>query len=203
MKKVWLSILIILVSVQSSTEAIPNVKTDTKTEKKADFRIAYNKVRQEEGYYANHPHDLGKKTYAGITKKYNPDWYGWKYIDKYKLQQNQQVTGKDSLMTEFYVLDYYLTIWVKEGFNTLTNQEVANYLFDLRIHVSRRQAIKLINRAYNTNYVNTEYWVDNTLDTFDLTTLKEVRTEYYLKRIKSNPTQIVWKKGWLKRANKI
>lgn len=205
MKKLWLTVLILMVSIHSSTEAgFTKLNLITTIEiKYVDFRTAYNKVRKEEGYYSNHPKDFGKRTYAGITQKYNPDWYGWTYVNKYRLNQNQQVTGIDSIYVEFYVLDFYLDIWIGEGFHRLTNQVVADYLFDTRIHLSRKQTIKLLNKTYSLSIAMTEDWVDDRLDSIDLALLKQTRKNYYLNRIKSNPSQIVWKRGWLKRANKI
>lgn len=203
MKVLWFTIILTLLLVHESTEATFIKPTETVEEVKyADFRIAYNHVRKEEGFYSNHPNDLGKETYAGITKKYNPNWYGWNYVNKYRLKQNEPVTGIDSLITEFYVQDFYLDIWVKEGFYKLTNQEVANYLFDTRVNLSRKQTIKLLNRTYSTPVVNTEQWILSSMDHYNITLLKKTRTNYYLNRIKANPSQIVWKKGWLKRANK-
>ncbi len=203
MKVLWLSILITFMTVRISSETTLIKPSDITLEVEyVDFKIAYNRVRKEEGYYSNHPKDLGKETYAGITKKYNPTWYGWNYVDKYQLKQNQPVTGVDSLITEYYVQDFYLDIWVKEGFYLLQNQEVANYLFDTRVNLSRKQTIKLLNRTYSTPVVNTEQWVLSSMDHYNITLLKKTRTNYYLTRIKANPSQVVWKKGWLKRANK-
>lgn len=39
---------------------------------------------KHEGGYANHPADKGGETYRGITRKHNPEWSGWKYIDEVK-----------------------------------------------------------------------------------------------------------------------
>ena len=206
MKKIWLCIITLLVTINSATEATLIKSTSSLVEDKsiqyADFTLAYKQVREEEGYYSNHPNDLGKETYAGITKRYNPDWYGWNYVDKYNLKQNQYVPKQDSLMTEFYVLDFYLTIWVKEGFDQLTNQTIANYLFDMRVNLSRRQTIKLLQQISTLPIVNTEKWVLSSMDSLDITLLKKARTAYYLNRIKKNPSQLVWRKGWLRRATK-
>ncbi len=37
-----------------------------------------------EGGYANHPSDKGGETYRGITRKHNPNWEGWAFIDEVK-----------------------------------------------------------------------------------------------------------------------
>lgn len=37
-----------------------------------------------EGGYANHKNDKGGETYRGITRKHNPNWNGWAFIDNVK-----------------------------------------------------------------------------------------------------------------------
>lgn len=159
------------------------------------FIEAYCKVRELEGNYVNDPLDLGKETYAGITTRYNPDWYGWRYIKNKKLKRCQYVPE-----AELWVLDYYLDIWVKEGFYKLRNQEVANYLFDTRIHLSQKRTIQLINDTYNLKIDNNAEWITYKLNRIDLSKLREARINYYYKRFKKNPTQLKFKRNWLRRA---
>jgi hypothetical protein len=200
MKKLWLLILSLFISIQSAQE-MPLMTPVMETITYADFRTSYNRVREYEGYYVNHKDDKGLETYAGITSKYNNDWQGWKYVRKHNLKWNQPVTGKDSVITEFYVLDYYLTIWVREGFDKLTNQEVADYLFDTRIHLSRRSVIKLMNRTYNMSLnKHTREWIDPSFDTLNINLLKLARIQYYAKLIERDSTQKIFKTNWLKRA---
>ena len=205
MKKLILCVLSVLLTFNAPTVAENRVYEEPKKViVYADFRSAYNRLRKYEGFYANHKDDLGKVTYAGITKKYNSNWYGWNYIDRYNLKPNEQVTGQDSLIVEFYVLDYYLDIWISEGFDKLKNQAIANYLFDMRVHMSRRQTIKLLNKLYPTADLKMrKEWVDPILDKIDLQWLKNARLKYYDHLMKKNPKQNFWKKGWTKRANDL
>ncbi len=205
MKIILLCLVFLLTNPDTSTEAviypISKIKSTIQT---VDFITAYNKIRKEEGFYSNHPNDKGAKTYCGITQKYNPDWYGWNYLNKYQLTQNQAVTGKDSLIVEHYVMDYYLDIWITEGFYTLTNQQIANYLFDMRIHIARKRTITLINTSHKTLQIqNKLFWITPQLNSLNINQLKEERSKYYLSFIKKYPEQTIWKKGWLKRANRI
>lgn len=173
----------------SSTIHLTNLKN-------ADFRITYKKIRWEEGNYVNDSLDLGKETYGGVTAKYNPDWYGWRYISNKNLKYNQYVAE-----AEPWVLDYYVTIWVREGFYRLSNQEVANYLFDTRVHLSRKQTIRLINRAYNLSLdENNEDWITLQLSRLDLTPLRAERIDHYKWLINKIPTQKKWWKNWQARA---
>jgi len=204
MKKLWLCILLVTsIGVQAKNEGLPGMYPTESTVETVDFNLVYKNIRKEEGYYVNHPNDLGKRTYAGITEKHNKDWLGWYYVNKHNLKWNEQVKGKDSLMVEMLVKDYYLDIWVKEGFIKLRNQEVANYLFDMRVHMFRTQTVNLINSNFGFSNDKRELgWVKPEFDYLDINVLKKARVNYYLKLIKRKPTQITFKKNWLKRAKK-
>ena len=47
----------------------------------ADFATAYAPLAGFEGGWCNVPGDSGGETYAGIARRYWPDWPGWKLID--------------------------------------------------------------------------------------------------------------------------
>lgn len=197
MKWIITIILACLITGNSIEMPIGTVSTlDLVNLKKANFLLTYKKIRWEEGNYVNDSLDLGKETYGGVTAKYNPDWYGWRYISSKNLKYNQYVAE-----AEPWVLDYYVTIWVREGFYRLSNQEVANYLFDTRVHLSRKQTIRLINRAYNLSLdENNEDWITLQLSRLNLTPLREERINYYKWLINKIPTQKKWWKNWQARA---
>ena len=52
----------------------------------ADFNLSIPKILKHEGGYVDNPNDIGKETYGGISRKYNPNWEGWKFIDDWKLR---------------------------------------------------------------------------------------------------------------------
>lgn len=201
MKKLWLVILLLVGPIVQTKESPIESKPETVKIQKAEFRLSYEKIRKHEGYYVNNPVDKGKETYAGITRVSNPEWRGWSYISRYPLRWNQSVTGKDSTIVEFHVMDYYLDIWVKEGFMNLKNQEIADYLFDTRIHLSKKYTVRLLNKTFKT-HVNhrKDEWVTSDMDTLDLATFKKARHDYYLRLIKRDSTQVIFKKNWLRRA---
>ncbi len=168
---------------------------------KASFMVSYNRIRKYEGFYSNHPEDKGGKTYVGIAYNYNKDWMGWQYVDKHDLKWNEYVTGKDSAMVEYLTLDYYLTIWVNEGFDRLRDQRVADYLFDTRIHLSKRQTIKLI-RNYGIPIPGFDpSWVHSKMGELNLEEFSKIRMKYYQRLIDRNPEQKVFFYNWSKRAN--
>lgn len=195
MKVLWITLLLIGLTAVAADERPLEKTKKVIVEKKASFQAAYQKIRKEEGYYNNDPVDLGGETYAGITMRYNPEWYGWRYIHGKKFKRNQY-----SPEAEFWVLDYYLTIWVKEGFYDLHDQDIANYLFDTRVNISSYETIRLLNRYHQANLEFIDNWVHPRLDSMNLNTFRKSRIHYYSRIIKKRPEQIKWKKAWFARA---
>jgi hypothetical protein len=184
-----LLLLLLLLPLLTNSEGIEVPKVVDK----ANFVETYNHLRAYEGNYVYHINDKGGETYAGITRRYNPEWYGWKYVDRYPNKRHTYVPE-----AEFWVKDYYLTIWVREGFYLLENQDVANFLFDTRIHLSKRQTIKLLRRMGITT--DESEWAAG-LDSLDVGELRKLRTGYYYRLVSRNPRQKVFIKGWIKRVS--
>ena len=177
---------------------------------KASFLIAYGITGSYEGGYANVESDLGEETYRGISRKFCKDWRGWSRIDEYKLKcgpPDQNYYFND--LTDWYVTDFYLDIWIKEGFSDLENQAIANYLFDFRVHSPI--AVKMIQRVLNDcshqfkldNQMNPEMIVAlNKIDATDfLMSIKKIRIDFYNHVADRNPSQQKFLCHWLKRAN--
>lgn len=97
-------------------------------------------VLKFEGGYANVPGDKGGETYRGISRVKNPDWAGWKAIDKIKkpnilsktkiIPQNTIFPELEQLVANFYFDNYF----VKNGFHRLNNTKTALTLFDWAVH---------------------------------------------------------------------
>lgn len=195
--------LLLLLPLLTNSRGLPQSTTLPIT---ASFREAYEYVRGFEGNYVNIRLDRGGETYGGITRKYNPEWYGWRYVDKYPNIRHTFVPE-----AEFWVMDYYLTIWVKEGFYKIKNQQVANYLFDMRIHLSKYRAIDMLGKLGVDVDDESEWvpddrwewdggqWVKISINNIDLTKLSEIRKRYYLRIVERSPHQKIFIKGWLKR----
>src|SRR3546814_16111313 len=64
----------------------------------------------------------------------HPGWEGWYVIDEVKNKQRHQLIPE----VEFFVKDFYLSIWVREGFENIEDYSLALNLFDFRIHSSPR-----------------------------------------------------------------
>lgn len=109
----------------------------------ADFEIAFNRTMKSEGGYVLHtvPGDRGGMTYAGISRKYNPDWAGWVLIDA----GNLDVVKLSDLVGDFYVEKYWDRIWGNE----IDSQEIANVLFDFAVNAGVRTAVRLAQQVLN------------------------------------------------------
>jgi lysozyme family protein len=108
----------------------------------ANFDVAYQITLKHEGGYANDPNDKGGETYCGIARKYTDAknypkgsggylWPGWSWIDSYKKRN-----GRIKYGTRFKELDqvtrdfYYNYKWSIARGEYITNQDVANFVFD-------------------------------------------------------------------------
>lgn len=100
----------------------------------ADFKRAFEKTLLAEGGYklTNIKGDNGKQTYAGISRKYHPDWVGWAYVDR-------QQTPPADLVRDFYKSEF----WDKISGDKLLSQGVAESIYDFGVNADWRVSAKL------------------------------------------------------------
>lgn len=215
MKKLILLIVLFIGVVRISNEAtIDNqilMPTEIVQPENAQFHIAYKIVLEHEGYYSNHSKDRGRETYSGITRKYNKDWNGWERLDRYKrstgkIKWNQKIDELDSL-----VMNFYLGIWIDEGFHELRSQKIANYVFDFRINSP--VGMKIVQRSLNDLGYNVP--LTRKLDKATINALNDVneeeffevmvgrRVRFYTNIVKNDKSQKGFLNHWLKRAKTI
>jgi len=78
------------------------------------FEDAYNDLIKDEGGYVNDPDDSGGETYKGISRRYNPEWSGWRIIDNYKANKEnfkdflKTDTNLEALVQAYYKANYWL-----------------------------------------------------------------------------------------------
>ena len=58
----------------------------------ADFLISFKKTNINEGGFVDDPSDSGGMTYAGVSRKWFPNWEGWKIVDAHKPLHRNQIT---------------------------------------------------------------------------------------------------------------
>jgi len=112
----------------------------------ADFLLAYKKTARNEGGWNHVAGDTGGETYKGISRNNFPSWAGWKRIDKLKpLKHGAFINdpGLDHLVHQFYIDNF----WNKIMGDKITNQEIADSMFDSAVNMGVKAAIKLAQRA--------------------------------------------------------
>jgi lysozyme family protein len=121
----------------------------------ADFIKAYKiTILGNEGGY--NPGISEKETYRGIDRGANPQWGGWPIIDAIKKSNPGLTTGKMNLMLSqnlslqtnierFYKINYWDTI----NLDDVTDQQLANNLFDCSVNQGGGMARKLMQTACN------------------------------------------------------
>jgi lysozyme family protein len=97
----------------------------------ADFVQAYEKTIRAEGGYVLHnvPGDRGGMTYAGIARRYHPNWPGWAHID----------AGSEppaELVREFYRERF----WGRIRGDEIASQAIAETIYDFAVNAGVKTA---------------------------------------------------------------
>lgn len=103
----------------------------------ADFAQAFEKMIRNEGGYRLHEvkGDRGGMTYAGIARKFHPHWPGWILLDSGE-RDNPKLT---QMVRNFYLENF----WSSAHGDKISNQTVAETLFDFAVNTGSRVAVKL------------------------------------------------------------
>lgn len=183
----------------------------------ADFLKAFVITLGNEGGYSNNPSDAGGETYAGISRKFNPNWEGWKIVDRSKVNGQFKPTVSDKALLDiavqyFYKNNYWDTIRLSE----VNNQDIANELFDTSVNMGSTTGIKLIQEACNLLNNEGKLYPDidvdgkigpKTLSTINshpypvtlFNLLNILQGEKYVNICRAKPSQEVFMRGWLNR----
>lgn len=76
---------------------------------KENFDTAFAFMLSWEGGHSNDPDDPGGETYKGISRKKNPQWSGWQFVDK------KDFVSAEREIEHFYKMNY----WHKCGCDNL------------------------------------------------------------------------------------
>lgn len=100
----------------------------------ADFLPAFEKMIVAEGGYklTDIANDKGGQTYAGIARKFHPDWQGWKAVDIGQIPSSDLVRG-------FYREKF----WEVVRGDSIMRQDIAESLFSFAVNAGQGTAIKL------------------------------------------------------------
>lgn len=179
----------------------------------ADFNNALEKVLQNEGGYSNDPHDPGRETYAGISRRFWPHWDGWKTIDKYKpLGNNQMIHETAEDVAEFY----FNTFWLPLKCDKIANESIAESLFDFAVNVGRKRAIRVLQDTVNIYSGKKRIKVDGIMGEKTLAGIEAAcrrslkfpngfirfRIDFYFDLCYNSPKKYRYLRGWIIRSLK-
>lgn len=171
-----------------------------------------NKTLETEGYYVNDPSDSGGETYCGIARNSNPNWQGWKIVDKHKpLKWNQKIQDSEleRLVIEIYDSKYYQSIKADK----IDSDMIRVHLYDMGVNAGTGAAVKLLQKAINKVYGVT-IAVDGAIGNITLTytnnkaKLNELVNEfinqrriYYHNLVNIKPSNRKFLQSWLNRVD--
>lgn len=170
----------------------------------ASFDIAYNTyIKPNEGGYSNVPQDKGGETYAGIARNYHPSWPGWTYIDFIKRTKGEIARNAKFPDIQHQVDQFYLEWWNSRRYGEIKSQDLANLLFDYNVN-SSTTAIKAVQRLVGVPIDGVmgpmTIAAINAADPVKLyNALKEDRRQLYEALIARDPSQEVFRSGWMAR----
>ena len=165
----------------------------------ASFTLAFKRLLEAEGKYSDHPKDRGGETAFGISRKFYPEWEGWKYIDK-----GDWATAKE-LAKEHYKKEY----WDKLKLSKVKEQEVAEFIFDTCVNLGLAMGVKYLQKALRlSGHPSLEVdgilgpktlYAVNTADPNRLLTIyRGFRAYHYIRLVEGGyGTEFIY--GWLRR----
>lgn len=186
----------------------------------ADFQQAYERTNRYEGkVISNHQLDRGGETYAGISRRHHPKWGGWPIVDR-TLRNHVQPTGVDlanlrDLHAKFYLDEF----WTRIGGSTISDQTVAEEVYDTAVNCGARRAVEWLQSALNVCNRRGMRWPDVRVDglpskeTMDaiskacsdrqhrwllLQVLETFQRWHYVQLALVDPTQEEWINGWFR-----
>jgi len=180
-----------------------------------------DKTLRFEGLYSNDPVDPGGETYKGISRKFFPNWEGWKIIDETdksidSIKALENNTDLQNSVVKFYNDNFYNKI---HG-NTLEeiSLEFAWYVFDTAVNTGPKTSLKFLQNAINKT-LNRNLVIDGIVGSKTLAELGNIQTSedkekflcnyrsyrvlYYTNITIKKPKFLKYLKGWIKRALEI
>lgn len=165
---------------------------------KIEFETALKFVLKWEGGFTNHPNDLGGATNKGITQKVYDDYR----INKKLAKRSVQLISEPEL-NEIYENNYWEPVRAK-----WLRAPLALVMFDTSVNFGPAGALRRLQKALNLKV--TGRWTKEISDVIHTCDAVEVALEicklrrlwrHY--RVKKNPSQSVFLKGWLNRDNDL
>lgn len=109
----------------------------------ADFLIAYKKTGGFEGGWNHVVNDRGGETYKGISRKFWPQWPGWRIVDKKKPLKHGAII-KDPELERLVQAFYKKQFWDVVSGDNIEDQNTANTLYDFGVNAGHGRSIQNI-----------------------------------------------------------
>jgi len=181
----------------------------------AIFEEALEKTIKHEGGYCLSmvSGDKGGETYAGISKRSNKNWEGWKLIDEWRMEKRLDGSLGEKRKEELMVLAnslYRKMHWNPLKCDLIVHQGMANVLFDYAVNAGVKTAVKALQQCLLD--VGHEIDVDGifgkqTLEALNYSETTALCNAYTLTRVrlyvdicKRDTSQRTFMLGWLTRA---
>jgi len=189
----------------------------------ADFGEAYDKTMGHEGGYVNDPDDAGGETYKGISRVYNPAWYGWTMIDEMKEEDGVIYEDDEEDLNEDHELQAAVEDFYKDKYwdvNRLDEfpQCTAEEMFDTGVNMGTGRAARFLQTALN--YMNRDgllfdsLVVDGLIGSASLEALERctddedvllamlntLQGQHYFNYMDKNSSQKKYARGWFRRV---
>lgn len=185
----------------------------------ADFQKAYAITAQNEGKFANNPHDKGGMTYKGISRVYWPKWGGWKYVDGCLAQLVKQpdygttayrnwVEYLNKCLEQINVLQALVLAFYKDNFwkrlGEINSQDLAAFVYDKDVNTGSKGS-KWLQEALGVT-------VDGSIGPKTIAAanaanpvtllerMEELARSYYIQLAANDPSQKQFLNGWLARV---
>ena len=173
----------------------------------ADFTQAFQLMIAHEGGYVNDPDDPGGETYKGVARKIFSKWDGWTKIDILKRQAGFPGNLDKDVELQQDIEDFYrVTFWDKMNGDKITDQDVANSIFDFGVNAGMGTSVSLAQMVTGVEKK------DGIIGPISLESINTFNAEHFLAAftvakiaryvsiVKKRPTSRKYFYGWICRA---
>jgi lysozyme family protein len=151
---------------------------------------------------------------AGIARKQNPQWQGWKLVDELKRQTGfPAILRTNTQLAKLVVSFYKAQFWDKLSLDTVRNQDIADKLYDIGVNCGIGFAGKALQRTLNVANQNGRFYPDLVVDgnigpktiaalnahprqDVVFKCLNTIQGEHYIELAEGNKTQEDFINGW-------
>lgn len=172
------------------------------------FKTIFEDMIQDEGGYVFHK-NKGESdyTFAGIYRKWHPNWKGWFYVDKKDFKNKSLLKEVENF--------YKKNFWNKLKLHLLNSFPKSNLIFDFAVNAGKRKSVKLTQKVINflLNVSTDTIKEDGIIGLNTINYLKKIKdaefslcftnlkVQYYAKLALKNDKYKRFYNGWINRAN--